>query len=80
MGKNNVDPNVAIRLGPGNFSRIARRAGLDNIYVGRVCKGLREPSFDVARMIAEAAGVTLDELWEHTAQFRQVRTAIHKVS
>lgn len=66
---------IARRLGPGNFGRIARRTGIDKQHVSRSCQGLREPSLDVAGLIAEAAGVSLDEFWAHTKRFRQVRVA-----
>ena len=62
-------------LGSGNYRRIARMTGIDTIHVSRVLRGLREPSFDVAAIIAEAAGVSLDELKEYTYQFRTPRTA-----
>lgn len=71
---------VASRLGPGQYGRIARRTGLDRLYISRVCRGLREPSFDVAKMIADGAGITLDELWAHTAKYRNVRVARSKVA
>lgn len=58
------------RLGMGNFGRIAKRTGFTKQHVSRVLRGLREPSFDVAAVIARAAGVTLDELHAHTLQFR----------
>ena len=58
------------RLSAGQFGRIARRTGLTKQHVSRVCRGLREPTFDVAKVIAEAAGVTLDELHAHTMRFR----------
>lgn len=54
--------DVEKRLGPGNFRPIAKKARLTNGYVGRALKGLRGMSFHVAKRIADAAGVSLDEL------------------
>lgn len=65
--------SVAIRLGPGNFGRIARRTGYDKQHVSRSCRGLREPSLDVAKHIADAAGVTMDEFYDFTSKLRIVR-------
>lgn len=63
--------SISRRLGPGNFGRLARRTNLDMRHVSRVCRGLREPSLDVAKRIADAAGVTLDEFYDHTFPLRQ---------
>lgn len=63
------DPSV--RLGNGNYGRISRRTGLTKQHVSRVLRGLREPTLDVAALIAREAGVTLDELYEHTMKFRK---------
>jgi hypothetical protein len=54
--------NIAVRLGPGNYRRIALRAGLSNFHVSRVLRGSRGCSFDIACRIADAAGVTMDDL------------------
>lgn len=71
---NDSDPDlIGRRLGPGNFGRIARRTGIDKQHVSRSCQGLREPSLDVAGLISQAAGVSLDEFWEHTKRFRKAR-------
>lgn len=53
-----------ILLGSGNYSDIARDAKptLSVSHVSRVLRGLSKPSLDVARRIANAAGVTLDDL------------------
>lgn len=66
---------VAERLGPGNFKRISRMTGISCHHVSRVCRGLREPSFDVACIIAEAAGVTLEQFKNHTHGIRTPRVA-----
>lgn len=50
------------RLGPGNFGRISRQAGVSKFHVARFLKGIRGASFDIGGDIAEAAGVTLDDL------------------
>lgn len=74
MAKKEVEPDPiddpSKRLSAGNFGRIARRTGFTEQHISRVCRGLREPSFDVAAVIAEAAGVTLDQLHAHTMKFR----------
>jgi transcriptional regulator with XRE-family HTH domain len=49
-------------LGPGNYRRIARGAGLTHQHVSRVLRGQRGASLAAASRIADAAGVTLDDL------------------
>lgn len=51
----------------GNYGRIARLAGLAPSHVSRVIRGVRGVSFIVAQRVADAAGVTLDELRSHIA-------------
>lgn len=53
------------KLGRGNYSKIARRAHLHPAHVGRILKGYRGTSLFVAARIAQAASVTLDELYEY---------------
>lgn len=55
-------PPPASRLEPGNYRSIARGAGLTPQHVSRVLRGMKGTSLHVAARIAEAAGVTLDEL------------------
>lgn len=73
MVENQVQESVAVRLGPGNFNRIARRAGVDRAHVSRILRGIREPSFDVAADIAAAAGVSMEVLHQWTLRFRKRR-------
>lgn len=54
-------------LGPGNYGRIARLSGTSPEHVSRVCRGLRGTSLIAAHRIAEAAGVTLDELYRYVS-------------
>lgn len=56
----NVDP-----LNEGNYGRIARKAGLHPSHVSRVVRGVRGVSMRIAERIADAAGVTLDDLRRH---------------
>jgi transcriptional regulator with XRE-family HTH domain len=63
-----VTSETASRLGPGNYRRIARIAGLTPAHVGRVLRGTRGASFHVGARIAVAAGVTLDQLYTYIAQ------------
>jgi hypothetical protein len=65
--------DLGARLGPGNFGRISRRAGVSKFHVSRFLKGTRGASFDVAGDIAEAAGVSLDELREWLTPSRSGR-------
>ena len=50
------------KLGPGNYHRIAREAGLTAAHVSRILRAVRGVSLPVAERIAQAAGVTLGEL------------------
>lgn len=68
-----VAESIATRLGSGNFGRIARRTGYTKQHVSRACQGKREPSLDVAKHLADAAGVTLDQFYTYTSGFRKVK-------
>lgn len=72
MGALNTD-QLAARLGPGNFGRISRRAGVSKFHVARFLKGYRGASFDIAGDIAEAADVSLDDLRRWLAPTRPGR-------
>lgn len=52
-------------LGPGNYRRIAKVAGLSSTHVSRALRGERGLSLVIAARIARAANVTLDELYTH---------------
>lgn len=52
-------------LGPGNYRRLARVVGVTHGHVSRVLRGRIGASFDVAQRIADAAGITVDELRAH---------------
>lgn len=49
-------------LGPGNYHRLGRLAGITDSHLSRVLKGQRGISLRLASQLAEAADVTLDEL------------------
>src|SRR5215207_3587791 len=53
---------LARSLGRGNYGPIARKAELETAHVSRVLRGMRGVSLVVASRIADAAGVSLDEL------------------
>ncbi len=55
--------SLAARLGPGNHRRLAKKSGLSRCHVIRSLRGLRYMSFHVAKRIADAANVTLDDLY-----------------
>ena len=59
---NSDDPESL--LGPGNYRRIARTAGVTPQHVARVLRGERGASLHVGARIAKAAGVTLDQMYE----------------
>lgn len=65
--------SITTRLGPGNYRRIARRAGLSAFHTSRVLRGIRGCSFDIGCDIAEAAGVTVDQLRDHLKPTRSTR-------
>jgi DNA-binding phage protein len=48
--------------GDTNTRMIAARTGLDKAQVARLLNGSRKPYFDTAAIIAEAYGVSLDDL------------------
>lgn len=50
-------------LEPGNYRRICRGAGVTPQHIARVVTGRKGASLHVAKRIADAAGVTLDELY-----------------
>jgi transcriptional regulator with XRE-family HTH domain len=56
---------VARAIGPGNYHRLARATGYTPQHVSRVLRGKVGASFVAANRIANAAGVTLDELYAY---------------
>ena len=50
------------------YQQLADKLGMDMSYVHKICKGLKMPSFKVARLIVtETKGkVKYDDFWEHT--------------
>lgn len=63
------------RLGSGSYRELARRTGLNRSYIARILQGKASgsgratqqrkatgPSFEVMSRLADAAGVSLDEL------------------
>lgn len=65
-------PKLKSLLGPGNYRRIAREAGLTPAHVGRVLNGKRGSNFFVAGRIALAAGVSLDDLHQFLARLDRI--------
>ena len=63
---------VAEKLSRGNFSRISRESGHTSQHVSRVLRGLKDCSFAAAWAIADASGVTLDELRLHIEHERDL--------
>ena len=59
-------------LGFGNYRRISRASNYVPQHVSRVLRGKTGASLDAAAAIAEAAGVTLDELWFFIQQARKL--------
>lgn len=49
-------------LGPGHYSQIAREVGCTRSHVSRVLRGKHGVSVSMARRIAEAAGVEVEEV------------------
>ena len=66
-------------LGPGNYKQIARDAGLTYQHVSRVLRGMKTCSVDVAVLIAQSAGVTLDQLWAFIESNRVSRLRAEKI-
>lgn len=59
------------RLGTGNYSELARRTGLTPQHVSRVLRGVSGISFWTATRIADAAGVSMNDLRVFIAPFRR---------
>jgi transcriptional regulator with XRE-family HTH domain len=47
-----------------SIHEIARRSGYSPAHICKINSGDRFPSFRAARKIADACGLTLEELWE----------------
>lgn len=47
-----------------SISSIASAAGVDKSHVSMILSGKRMPSFPVAKRMAEAMGMTMDELYD----------------
>ena len=54
-----------VKLEAGNYRRIHRASGLSPQHISRVIKGSKGASLHVAKRIADAAGVSLDELYSY---------------
>lgn len=62
------------KLGPGNYLGIAHRSGVSRWHVGRILSGRAKGwSPEVGYKIAEAAGVTYDELYQWWRLVREQR-------
>lgn len=59
---------VAILLGRGNYSHLARRSGVSPYTISDFLRGKRDTTFSTACKIADAAGVTLLTLRKFRAQ------------
>ena len=59
------------RLGPGNYRRISRKSGFTPQHVSRVLRGVTGARLDAAAKIADAAGVSLDQLWRYITDSKQ---------
>ena len=46
------------------MAEVVHRTGYDWSYIWRVMKGIVRPSLQAAKLIADAKGVTIDELYE----------------
>lgn len=63
------DPTLVVAcLTMGNRRRLARGAGLTSGFTSRVFSGKRGTSIVTAKRIADAAGVTLDDLYWYIYQ------------
>lgn len=51
-------------LSPGNYSYLSRESGCSRQHIQQVLKGQRGVTIHAAKKIADAAGVTLDELYD----------------
>jgi hypothetical protein len=54
--------DLHILLGPGNYKELSRQTGYVYQHIGRALKGTAGLSMDAMSAIADAAGVTMDEL------------------
>lgn len=71
-------------LGPGNQRRIARKAGISYNHAHQVLRGNNDVVLSKAAKMAEAAGVTIDELYRYWVEQRakrqaELRAAVEKV-
>lgn len=66
--------DLAEKLGPGNYQGVAKRSGVSRWHVGRILSGRAKGwSPDVGYRIAQAAGVTVDELYQWWRLVRRQR-------
>ena len=60
-----------------SFTEIARRTGMSLTTISKIYSGRgrnrRRPSFDTARKMAKAQGMSLDELYSQLAQIQAQR-------
>lgn len=53
---------LEVLLGPGNYKPIARKTGISSTHISRVLRGKVGITFKYANKIADAVGVTVDDL------------------
>jgi transcriptional regulator with XRE-family HTH domain len=68
---NDVPVDVAQRL--SNFRQLARLSGLSHSHISRVLRGEKGCTFHVAAVIAQAANVRLDHLYNYILQSPSLR-------
>lgn len=54
---------LELKLGPGNYRRIAGEVGVTRHHVSRFLRGKSGVSLEVAQRIADSNDITLEELW-----------------
>jgi transcriptional regulator with XRE-family HTH domain len=62
---------VQSKVAAVNRTHVAREVGLTRNYVSLVLSGKKEPSFPVAKKLAEEIGITLDELFQCWSSVRK---------
>lgn len=70
----NPDP----RLAPGNYRRIARTIEMAPQHVSRFLRGKAGSKWETACAIADAAGVSMDDLRRHVTEARKQEEAAAK--
>lgn len=58
------------RSATGNFTLLARATSLSRVHVGKVLKGLVEPSHQTLVKISQATGISIDQISEYIREKR----------